>query len=68
MDLNLAGKKALITGASKGIGLAIAKRFAMEGCSVVLVARSEGDLKQAQRDILTTDQSVVDYRSGFIED
>ena len=63
MDLNLAGKKALITGASKGIGLAIAKRFAMEGCSVVLVARSEGDLKQAQRDILTTDQSVgVDYR------
>ena len=63
MDLNLAGKKALITGASKGIGLAIAKRFAMEGCSVVLVARSEDDLMQAQRDILTTDQSVgVDYR------
>ena len=65
MDLNLAGKKALITGASKGIGLAIAKRFAIEGCSVVLVARSEDDLKQAQRDILKTDQSVgVDYRAA----
>ena len=63
MDLNLAGKKALITGASKGIGLAIAKRFAMEGCSVVLVARSEDGLKQAQRDILAADQGVgVDYR------
>ena len=65
MDLNLAGKKALITGASKGIGLAIANRFAMEGCSVVLVARREDDLKQAQRDILKTDQSVgVDYRAA----
>ena len=65
MDLNLAGKKALITGASKGIGLAIAKRFAIEGCSVILVARSEDDLKQAQRDILKTDQSVgVDYRAA----
>ena len=65
MDLNLAGKKALITGASKGIGLAIAKRFAIEGCSVILVARREDDLKQAQRDILKTDQSVgVDYRAA----
>ena len=63
MNLNLAGKKALITGASKGIGLAIAKRFAIEGCSVIFVARSEDDLKKAQRDILATNQNVaVDYR------
>jgi NAD(P)-dependent dehydrogenase (short-subunit alcohol dehydrogenase family) len=43
MELNLAGRTALITGASKGIGLAIAKWFAKEGVNLCLVARS-GDL------------------------
>ena len=63
MDLKLSGKKALITGASKGIGLAIAKRFALEGCWVMLVARGEDGLKEARRSILAVDQSVrVDYR------
>ncbi len=36
MDLELAGKTALVTGASKGIGLACAVRLATEGCSVQL--------------------------------
>ncbi len=41
----LAGKVAIVTGASRGIGVAIAKRFAMEGAKVVVTARSvaEGD-------------------------
>ncbi|SEQ92824.1 NAD(P)-dependent dehydrogenase, short-chain alcohol dehydrogenase family [Lentzea xinjiangensis] len=40
MDLNLAGKRVLVTGASKGIGLAIVRAFRAEGASVTAVARN----------------------------
>ena len=39
MDLKLAGKTALITGASKGIGRATAEIMAAEGCNIIIVAR-----------------------------
>ncbi len=46
MDLKLSGRTALITGSSKGIGLAVAQWFAREGVHVCLVARSAETLKR----------------------
>lgn len=53
MDLDLAGKSVLITGASKGIGLACARAFALEGCNLHLVARSAERLDVARKEVLS---------------
>jgi len=43
---DLAGKKALVTGASRGIGAAIALAYADSGADVALLARTTGDLEE----------------------
>ena len=63
MDLALKDKKVLITGGSKGIGLACAKAFVAEGARVALVSRSEDNLKKAKaslRDAYTIAADLVD--------
>ena len=57
MDLELSGKTALITGASKGIGRAVAEILAAEGCNLHLASRTEADLA-ALRDVLTARTDV----------
>ena len=51
MSSRLADRVALITGASRGIGAAVARRFAGEGAHVILVARTVGGLEAVDDDI-----------------
>ena len=51
MDLGLKGKRALVTGASKGIGSATARMLAAEGCGLILVARSAERMSELKREI-----------------
>jgi 3-oxoacyl-[acyl-carrier protein] reductase len=51
MELNLRGRTALVTGASKGIGLASAECLAAEGVNVILVSRTQADLDAARQKI-----------------
>jgi NAD(P)-dependent dehydrogenase (short-subunit alcohol dehydrogenase family) len=51
MDLGLSGKAALVTGGSKGIGLACAELLAKEGCRVAITSRDRGNLDAAAKRI-----------------
>lgn len=51
MDLRLAGKRAVVTGGSRGIGRAIALGLADEGVAVAICARSEGPLRQTEAEL-----------------
>ncbi len=54
MEMQLSKKSVLITGGSKGIGLATAKAFAAEGASLHLAARHMDNLQKAQTEIEKT--------------
>lgn len=61
MDLKLAGKVALVTGSSRGIGLATAKAFAAEGCRLMLSARSAESLTTAASELRASGAEVATH-------
>jgi 3-oxoacyl-[acyl-carrier protein] reductase len=68
MDLKLAGKTALITGGSKGIGRATAEIFASEGCNVIIVSRSAQALAAAKSAIVQKTNARVDTVAADLSD
>ncbi|MDN5931411.1 MAG: SDR family oxidoreductase [Pseudonocardia sp.] len=64
---SLAGRTALITGASRGIGAAIAREFAAGGADVALAARSEGDLRQVAASLTATGRRAVPIRCDVLD-
>lgn len=68
MDLGLDGKTALVTGASKGIGRAVAEVLAAEGCSLHIASRTRSDL-EAARDAINAAHGVqVTVHAGDLGD
>ena len=59
MDLQLAGRVALVNGASRGIGRAIAAALAAEGAAVVISARHEADITAAAAQIAAASGAQV---------
>jgi NAD(P)-dependent dehydrogenase (short-subunit alcohol dehydrogenase family) len=68
MDLGLKGRRVLITGGSKGIGLACAQRFAAEGCSLDLVSRDQGRLDAARAAIRAQHPVEVTLHAADLRD
>ena len=76
MDLGLRGKSAVVTGASRGIGRAIALRLADEGTGVAICARGESALREAEAELRTRsvpvyaavcDVANVEALDGFLD-
>lgn len=64
MDLDLKGRSVLISGASKGIGRAVAEEFAREGCSLLLVSRTAADLERARDEIRSRHNVSVEIHAA----
>jgi NAD(P)-dependent dehydrogenase (short-subunit alcohol dehydrogenase family) len=68
MELELTGRTALITGGSRGIGLAVAARFAEAGANVMIASRKADDLEQAANGLVAggADAEKVAWRTAHV--
>jgi 3-oxoacyl-[acyl-carrier protein] reductase len=68
MDLGLRGKKAIVTGATRGIGRAIVEQLAAEGCDIGFCARNEDEVIETRTALgargVTAVGAVVNVRDG----
>ena len=82
MDLGLTDKTAIVTGSTRGLGLATARALVVEGCNVTICARGEAGLAEAAEDLrrlggdgrvvavqadLATDEGVTDVVTRTVE-
>ncbi|MGE5053211.1 MAG: SDR family oxidoreductase [Acidobacteriota bacterium] len=56
---HLQNRTALITGSTRGIGLAIARKFAQQGCNLIITGRDEKSLQQVSRELLRLKNRVL---------
>ena len=68
MDLGLKNKRALVTGASRGLGFATALTLAREGCRVAINSRDEGKVNAAAEKITAETGSQVFALVGDVSD
>jgi 3-oxoacyl-[acyl-carrier protein] reductase len=68
MDLGLRDKRALVTGASRGLGFAIARLLAKEGCRVAINSRDDGKIKAAANAISRETRGVEAALAGDVSD
>jgi NAD(P)-dependent dehydrogenase (short-subunit alcohol dehydrogenase family) len=66
MDLKLSGKRAFVTGSTKGIGFAIAMGLAREGAAVVVNGRGDAAVSEAVKRIIDATQGSVSGISGDV--
>lgn len=66
MDLNIAGKRAIVIGGSSGLGLAVCERLAQEGVNLVIFARDPARLEEAAKSLKAAHGVRVDTVAGDI--
>jgi 3-oxoacyl-[acyl-carrier protein] reductase len=66
MDLQLSNKRALVTGSSKGLGYAVARLLAVEGCRVAINGRNPGSLQQTAEKLGSDTQADVIALAGDV--
>jgi 3-oxoacyl-[acyl-carrier protein] reductase len=68
MDLQLKGKRALITGSSRGLGYAAARQLALEGCKVAINSRQEDKIKDTAEKLAQETRALVVGLAGNVAD
>ena len=68
MDLELTGKRAVVTGGSRGIGFAVADTLAAEGADVAVVARDQARLEEAAQRLRRHGRRVLAVAADTTDD